>query len=125
MLAKSVKCLRSGNSAPRSGCSAGGHWGHVYVDGCAPVLPVLSVTAYAAQSVNTGSDLTYTYVFKNGGAADTTIAQVMVDDAFWQYEISPGPTLPRLGRATLTLRPFWVGSYPTDPTNIQVSVKQP
>ena len=47
----------------------------------------------------------------NGGAAETTIAQVMVDDAFWQFEIAPGPTLPRLGHATITLA--YPGSKPS------------
>src|SRR5262245_54939843 len=44
----------------------------------------------------------------NGGAAASTIAQVMVDDAFWDFEISPDLTLPRLGRATLTIKYPWV-----------------
>lgn len=48
----------------------------------------------------------------NGGAAETTIAQVMVDDAFWDFEISPGLTLPRLGHATLTLKYPWVETEP-------------
>ena len=32
----------------------------------------------------------------NGSPNTVTIAQVLVDDAYWQYEISPGNTLDRL-----------------------------
>src|SRR5689334_7845177 len=48
----------------------------------------------------------------NGGAAETTIAQVMVDNAFWDFEITPGLTLPRLGHATLTIKYPWVETEP-------------
>jgi len=48
----------------------------------------------------------------NGGAAETTIAQVMIDDAFWDFEITPGLTVPRLGHATLTIKYPWVETEP-------------
>ncbi len=48
----------------------------------------------------------------NGGAAASTIAQVMVDNAFWDFEISPSLTLPRLGHATLTIKYPWVEAEP-------------
>src|SRR5436190_12978364 len=48
----------------------------------------------------------------NGGAAASTIAQVMVDDAFWDFEITPGLTVPRLGHATLTIKYPWVEAEP-------------
>lgn len=44
----------------------------------------------------------------NGGPEAATIAQVIVDDAFWQFEIAGDPTLPRLARATLELDYPWV-----------------
>ncbi|MDE2944299.1 MAG: metal transporter [Gemmatimonadota bacterium] len=44
----------------------------------------------------------------NGGPEAATIAQVIVDDAFWQFEIEGDPTLPRLARATLELDYPWV-----------------
>ena len=44
----------------------------------------------------------------NGGPAPVTIAQVLVDDAYWQFEISPSATVPRLGTATITLEYPWV-----------------
>ena len=48
----------------------------------------------------------------NGSPGPLTIAQVTVDDAFWQYEISPAHTLPRLGRASITLPYAWVQGEP-------------
>lgn len=44
----------------------------------------------------------------NGGPQPVTVSQVLVDEAYWQFTISPGPTVPRLGRATLTLAYPWV-----------------
>jgi zinc transporter, ZIP family len=44
----------------------------------------------------------------NGGADPVTVAQVQVDDAYWSFDISPDPTIPRLGRATITLPYPWV-----------------
>ncbi len=44
----------------------------------------------------------------NGGPEAATIAQVIVDDAFWKFEIDGDPTLPRLARATLELDYPWV-----------------
>jgi len=44
----------------------------------------------------------------NGGPQPVTVAQVQVDSAYWQFEMAPDRTVPRLGRATLTLRYPWV-----------------
>ncbi len=44
----------------------------------------------------------------NGGPEAATIAQVIVDDAYWQFEIDRDPTLPRLASATLELDYPWV-----------------
>jgi ZIP family zinc transporter len=44
----------------------------------------------------------------NGGPQAVTIAQVKVDDAYWNYRISPGPRIGRLGRATIDLPYPWV-----------------
>ena len=35
----------------------------------------------------------------NGSPDPITIAQVTVDDAYWQWDITPSATLPRFGRA--------------------------
>ena len=44
----------------------------------------------------------------NGGPQAVTVAQVMVDEAYWRFEIDRDPTLPRLARATLELAYPWV-----------------
>ena len=50
-----------------SGCSLGGHFGRVYVDGTGSTVPGPYVTATAPTSVNAGATLTYTYRYANGG----------------------------------------------------------
>ncbi|HET6948462.1 MAG TPA: metal transporter, partial [bacterium] len=44
----------------------------------------------------------------NGGPQPVTIAQVLVDEAYWQFTTEPGATVPRLGTATITLDYPWV-----------------
>lgn len=44
----------------------------------------------------------------NGGPDAVTVAQVMVDEAYWEHQMTPGRTIPRLGRATVTLPYPWV-----------------
>lgn len=44
----------------------------------------------------------------NGGVDPVTIAQVQVDTAYWVFDIAPNPTIPRLGRATITIPYPWV-----------------
>lgn len=44
----------------------------------------------------------------NGGADAVTVAQVQVDSAYWQFQVTPNTTIPRLGRATITLPYPWV-----------------
>ncbi len=44
----------------------------------------------------------------NGGPDAVTIAQLTVDDAFWNFSIAPSATIPRLGRATITIPYPWV-----------------
>lgn len=48
----------------------------------------------------------------NAGPDRVTIAQVLVDDAYWQFTIQPSATLPRLGRATLHIPYPWVENEP-------------
>src|SRR6478735_2525528 len=48
----------------------------------------------------------------NGGADPVTIAQVQVDDAYWAFDITPSTTVPRLGRATITIPYPWVQDEP-------------
>ena len=44
----------------------------------------------------------------NGGPDPVTVAQVMVDDAFWTFTISPSSTVQRLGTATIHIPYPWV-----------------
>ena len=48
----------------------------------------------------------------NGGPDPVTIAQVLVDDAYWNYQISPSPKLSRLGRARVDIPYPWVENEP-------------
>jgi len=48
----------------------------------------------------------------NGGPDPVTVAQVLVDDAYWSYEINPSSTIPRLGRATMEIPYPWVETEP-------------
>jgi zinc transporter ZupT len=48
----------------------------------------------------------------NGGADPVTIAQVQVDDAYWDHGVQPAREVPRLGRATVTIPYPWVEGEP-------------
>ena len=52
-----------------AGCSAGGHWGYVYVDAFGSSIPGLYVVQQVAQSVNPGGTLHYKLVTTNNGTA--------------------------------------------------------
>ncbi len=51
-------------------------------------------------------------VITNGGPQPVTVAQVLVDDAYWRHAITPDRTIPRLGRATITIPYPWVQGEP-------------
>lgn len=44
----------------------------------------------------------------NAGPDPVTVAQVLVDEAYWQFMISPAPEIPRLARATVWIDYPWV-----------------
>jgi len=44
----------------------------------------------------------------NGGPQPVTVAQVQVDEAYWEHRIEPGRVIPRLGRATVRIPYPWV-----------------
>jgi zinc transporter ZupT len=48
----------------------------------------------------------------NGGPDPVTVAQVLVDDAYWAFQMSPSPRIPRLGRAMLHIPYPWVEAEP-------------
>ncbi|MBP6787593.1 MAG: hypothetical protein KA170_08390 [Candidatus Promineofilum sp.] len=70
----------------------------------------------------------------NGGPDPVTIAQVTVDDAYWQHTITPDNTLGRLATATIDIPYPWVAGEPlpiglitatglTFPTEVAVAVE--
>jgi zinc transporter ZupT len=48
----------------------------------------------------------------NAGASDTVVAQVLVNEAYWDFEIEPGPRLARFGRAIIRVPYPWVETEP-------------
>lgn len=48
----------------------------------------------------------------NGGPDPVTIAQITVDDAYWNFAIEPSAVIPRLGRARLSVPYPWVEGEP-------------
>lgn len=52
----------------------------------------------------------------NGGPEPVTVRQVMVDDAFWSFEIAGGPEIARLERTTIAIPYPWVHGEPVDVT---------
>jgi uncharacterized repeat protein (TIGR01451 family) len=61
-----------------AGCSLGGHFGEIYVDGIGPVIPGISVEGAGPAQANPGGSLTYTFTYKNGAAAAETGAVVTI-----------------------------------------------
>ena len=59
------------------------------------------------QRVDLGPD-GFTITVFNDGPDPVTIAQVIVDDAYWAYEATAGTRLPHLGRTTLKVPYPWV-----------------
>jgi hypothetical protein len=59
------------------GCSLGGHWGRVYVDGIGTTVPGLFVSSTGPDVAPAGTDITYNLSYKNGAA--TSAAGVKVD----------------------------------------------
>jgi ZIP family zinc transporter len=72
------------------------------------VPPVEELTVERARL--TSGRITLTVV--NGGPDPVTVAQVMVDEAFWRFTITPAATVPRLGRATIDIPYPWVVGEP-------------
>ncbi len=87
-----------------AGCSLGGHWGEVYVDGFGASVPGLSVAASAPQSANAGTDLTYTFLVKNTTgalASNVVVDEVLPASTTFVSVSAPGATCttPALGSA--------------------------
>lgn len=50
----------------------------------------------------------------NGGPEPVTVAQVLIDEAYWPFEIEPGPTITRLHSATIRTPYPWVEGEPLE-----------
>lgn len=74
----------------------------------ADLPPIESLNLQNIRVVEDGFELTLV----NGGPDPVTVAQVTVDDAYWQYDISPSATIPRLGRAEIKIDYPWVEYEP-------------
>lgn len=48
------------------------------------------------------------FVLRNTSPQDVTIAQASINAAIWPLTVSPSPTIPRLGSATVTIPYMWV-----------------
>jgi uncharacterized repeat protein (TIGR01451 family) len=58
------------------GCSPGGHFGEIYVDGVGSTIPGLFVSGTGPAQANPGSNVTYTINYKNGGASPASGAVI-------------------------------------------------
>ena len=74
----------------------------------ADLPPIESLTFERIKVTQDGFETTLV----NGGPDPVTVAQVTVDDAYWEFSISPGNTIPRLGRASLFIPYPWVETEP-------------
>jgi hypothetical protein len=63
-----------------AGCSLGGHFGEVYVDGVGSVVPGLTVQGTAPAQANAGTNIAYTLGYKNGSAASAAAETGVVID---------------------------------------------
>ena len=72
------------------------------------IPPAESLTIGAVQMDDDGFEFD---VF-NGGAQAVTLAQVTVDDAYWQFHTHPSPVIPRFGQIRVHLYYPWVRGEP-------------
>ncbi|MEZ4363474.1 MAG: Ig-like domain-containing protein [Kofleriaceae bacterium] len=84
-----------------AGCSAGGHWGHVYVDAVGSGVPGLYSWATGPQLANAGSTITYTLNYKNGGTTTTNGTRLDFvtppDTTFQSVSLGAACTTPAVG----------------------------
>jgi Domain of unknown function DUF11/Bacterial Ig-like domain (group 1) len=100
-----------------SGCSQGGHWGRVYVDGIGSSIPGIYTYATGPSAANAGSNIVYAVNYKNGGTtatAATKIDFVIPTGTTFQSVSLPGacttPAVGALGTVTCTLGTLSAGS---------------
>ncbi len=100
-----------------AGCSPGGHWGRVYVDGIGSSIPGIYTYATGPSAANAGSNITYVINYKNGGStpiATTKIDIVIPTGTTFQSVSLPGactaPAIGGTGTVTCTLGSLAQGS---------------
>ena len=74
----------------------------------ADVPPIESLTIQRVQVTEDG----FKFDVINGGPEDVTIAQVSIDNAFWNFNIEPSATIARLGTSTIIMQYPWVEGEP-------------
>ena len=74
----------------------------------ADLPPIEDLTFEQVRVVEDGFEVTLI----NSGPDPVTVAQVLVDEAYWNYTIDPSHTIPRLGRAELHIPYPWVETEP-------------
>lgn len=52
-----------------AGCQPGGHFGEAYLDSVGSTFPFLNLVAAGPSQANAGSNVTYTYTYRNGGSS--------------------------------------------------------
>ena len=66
--------------------------------------PIEEITFERVRLSNDGFDVTLV----NGGPDPVTVAQVSVDEAYWEFNLQPSNVIPRIGRAELHVPYPWV-----------------
>lgn len=66
--------------------------------------PIEDISFERVRLSNAGFDVTLV----NGGPDPVTVAQVLVDEAYWEFSVEPASVIPRLGRAELQIPYPWV-----------------
>ena len=74
----------------------------------AELPPIEDLTFERVRVVESGFEVTLI----NSGPDPVNVAQVLVDEAYWNYSIEPSNTIPRLGRAELHIPYPWVETEP-------------
>jgi len=72
------------------------------------IAPIPPIEVLNIQRVTLPDSNHLVLVVVNDGPDSVTIAQVLVDDAYWTYDVTPGRTLGRLDSATVTISYPWV-----------------
>lgn len=85
-----------------TGCSLGGHFGHIFIDGFGTYLPGLTVVGSGPQAANAGTAITYTFVAKNGsnGPVDNVVVnEVLPPNTTFVSSSGATCTTPAVGAA--------------------------